>query len=529
MSETIQDTQLVIETFILESFPTADIAPGTVLSELVTKLAATLQNPIKNSITDLNQGNSISSAIESVTDTYNPIIDGIASNYNMSRGEGSKSVGKIKVIITDNSTNFLPIGFKFFQPVVKLNYVVTEEYRITTAPVNANDIALLPEGALWYFVVPVVAENIGSEYQISANAKFSLDSSNLLTGFVDAYAYGNFTTGLPIETDKVLIAKLQAGLTNKTLLTSKSILARLQDLYPSVRDLSVVGSNDAEMTRNKHNLFSISTLGMADVYIRTSLGPETIQITKTATQTDNVWSFSLGVDDYPGFYRIISILPTAQELTGTLVSTPVYGYSTGGITPSNLITNNQEGRFTKYQTCEVSFTYDSDETEADFDVVLSYQPDLVAIQDHLLSDEERIACADYLVKAALPCFVSVGLKLHSNNPNVALPIDKIKQDIYNYINTIPFGDSLYVSKLIDICHNYDVRYVEFPIQLSGDILADDGSIVTITSTDTLTIPTNLNIGISPKTTLFFADYYKSGASDLHNQNLLTDSIGVEVV
>jgi hypothetical protein len=495
----------------------------------VTKLAATIQNPIKNQILSINQGASIVGVINSAVDTYNPIIDGIASNYNVARDAGSKSKGKIKVLVTDAGTRFLAAGFTFYQPVIKLNYQVKIAYRITTNPVNSNDLALVQEGNLYYFIVPVEAESVGSEYQISANAKFSLASGFLLSGFVDALAYGSFTTGLPLETDKALVAKLQAGLTNKTLLTPKSILSRLQDLYPVVRDISVVGANDEELTRNKHNAFGLSTLGMADVYVRSSLGPETILIVKTATQTNNVWSFSLGSDEYPGFYRIVSILPTGKGLTGTLVNTQTFGYNTGGIIPSNLVTTIQEGRFTKYQTCNVTFEYTSTATEADFDVVLSYQPEIAAIQDHLLSSKERIVCADYLVKAVTPCFVTVGLKLHNNNPNTSLPIDKIKQDIYNYINTIPFGSKLYVSKLIDICHNYDVRYVEFPIQLSGDILGNDGSVTTITSSDTLEIPTKLSVGISPKTTLFFADYYKSGASDLHNQNTLTDSIGIQVI
>ena len=103
MAETLNDTQTRLETFIRNNYPNVDIAPGTVLSELLIKLSATLQNPIMNSMTILDQGNTITKVINSDTDTYNSLMDGVASNYNVLRDQGKKSVGKIKVVVTDNN------------------------------------------------------------------------------------------------------------------------------------------------------------------------------------------------------------------------------------------------------------------------------------------------------------------------------------------------------------------------------------------------------------------------------------------
>lgn len=529
MAELLADTKLRLESVIKDNYPSVDIAPGTVLNELLIKLNAVLQNEIVNSTNALNQANSIASVINSATDTFSPIIDAIASNYNTSRGAGKKSVGKIKVIVTDNTSYFIKTGFTFNQPVINLNYIVKNDYSVVTNPTDVDELPLVKEGSLYYFIIPVEAEFIGAEYQVSDAAKFSIATGFSLTGFADALAYGSFVSGLPADTDKVLIARYQEGLSNKSLLTPKSILFRLQQLYPNVRDISIVGANDKEMTRSKHNIFGLSTLGMVDVYVRASLGAETIQITKTATQTNNVWSLSLGKNDVPGFYRIVSILPSGKGLTGTLLNTPVFNYSTAGVIPTNVVSNVREARFTKYQTCNVTFEYLVSDTTLDFDIVLAYQPNIKDIQDLFLNSDERIACADYLVKAVLPCFVSVGLRVHRRNPKVELPIDKIKQDIYNYINTIPFGDNLHVSKIIDICHNYDVLYVEFPIKLTGDIYTDSSTVLSISSTDLLVLPTDLSVGVSPKTTVFFADYFKTGTSDLLNKNSMSESISIEVI
>ncbi|HEY8400053.1 MAG TPA: hypothetical protein VIK89_02255, partial [Cytophagaceae bacterium] len=142
MAESIEETRLRIEEFIKEIDPYADISPGSVLSELLVKLAATLHNPIKNDIDELNQASNISAVLESPEDTYSPIIDKIASNYGVTRGQGSKSVGKLKVTVAGLRTYHLPAGFTFYQPVLKLNYLTSTKYRVTSNPVNANDLRL---------------------------------------------------------------------------------------------------------------------------------------------------------------------------------------------------------------------------------------------------------------------------------------------------------------------------------------------------------------------------------------------------
>jgi hypothetical protein len=45
--------------------------------------------------------------------------------------------------------------------------------------------------------------------------------------------------------------------------------------------------------------------------------------------------------------------------------------------------------------------------------------------------------------------------------------------------------------------------------MTGQILCpDNGAPITLTDTDVLTIPTNVARGVTPKTTLYFIDYYK---------------------
>jgi hypothetical protein len=537
MSESLQQTKTRLETFIGEAFPSADISPGSVLNELLIKLAATIQNPIKNDIDDLIQTNTVIKALDSTVDTFNPVIDGLASNYSVVRNEGSKSVGKLKITVTSEDTIFIDEGFSFTQPILKLNYLVPSSYRITTNPREARDIKLTKvskNSTLYFFILPVVAENVGGQYQLYDKISVNLTTPNSLTGFVDAKAYGSFSSGLALETDKELITRFKLGLSQKTLLTKDSIQAKVSDLYPNLQDVSVVTTSDPEMFRNKQNILGISTLGTADVYLRTSVGLETLSIQKTAIKiSDTTWSMSFDYKEAAGFYRIISILPENSGLTGTLEFETVFNYDNSIFKDTNLLNNKYEARFTKYQTAEVTFTFDESVydlpikgigEEGLFSVLVTYQPNIADIQDLFLTN--RILCADYLVKAMLPCFVSIDLKLERNNSFGSFPTDLLKQDIYKYINGLKIGEDLQASKIVDLCHNYDVKRVKLPIKLSGEIFTNKDTIININSKDVLSIPSNYSLGVSKKTTGFIVNYFNSGVDPEVN---ITDAISITVL
>ena len=150
-------------------------------------------------------------------------------------------------------------------------------------------------------------------------------------------------------------------------------------------------------------------------------------------------------------------------------------------------------------------------------------PSIKDIQQVFLNDTTRIACADYLVKAVLPCFVNFNITLVKATPSSVVDTASLKQDIFKYVNSIPFGENLYISEIVKICHNYPIKQVNLPITLSGSILANDGSTVTITGNNELQIPTNLSLGISPNTTMFFIDYFTNSGG------VIDDNIGITLI
>jgi hypothetical protein len=528
MAETIQNTVDRLAAFISQNYADIEVGPGSVISELLIKLAASILNEQYNTVASLQQSAHISNALSSSNDTYSPIMDAVASNYNVSRSSGAYVTGKIKVTVSSSTEYNLRSGFVFVQPGLNLNYSLVTDTRVvgTKSSTTLNEVQLFSANGLYYFILDVIAENVGPQYQVPSGTVFSLAPGAYLNKFVKAEAYGNFSSGKSVDTDKELIAKIKTSLGNSRPVSSAGIAKKFSEKFPSFQYLSVCGANDPEMSRSKQNVLGISTFGKADVYVRSSVGLELTHITKQATKiADNTWRVQLYNTDVPGFYAIQSIIPTSSQvnLGGTLLPTSVvYGFSIYPEARNNEIIStsyNQSvsnARFTKYQTATVIFSYADPENiainqSASFELHISNQPHIAAMQDVLLSDSDRLACADYLVKAVVPCMVSLNINLVKKRVTdtfESLNIQQLKKDLFTYINTIPFGEELHASALIDICHNYDIRRVDLPIAMEGNIICPDGTTISLKDSDVLKIPTEISRGVTPRTTAYFIDYYR---------------------
>jgi hypothetical protein len=521
MAELIQDTVDRLTAFIEQNYTDIEIGPGSVINELLIKLAATIQNDQRNYMLSLSQGNTFKAVIESNEPTYLPSMDLWASNYNTSRSEGSKVSGKIKVYTSEPTGYSLAAGFVFIQPALNLQYVLKDDIRVSITPyAPLNEIQLIEEQGFYYFILDVEAVEVGPAYQVSSGTAFTIGPREFLNYFVKAEAYGNFSTGKAPETDKELVLKIKNNLGNSRFESSAGIAKRFSEMFPGFQSLSVCGANDPEMTRSKQNILGISTFGKADVYVRSSLGPETKLLRKEAKKVaEGTWEIHILNTDVPGFYNIKSILPDLPNILigGTLgFNPPVFDMQFFGNQRNNELLKKEDARFTKYQTAKITFKYNDTSnlpvnSYAEFIVQVGYQPNILEMQDLLLLDDTRLASADYLVKAVVPCMVSLKINLLKKRPTdtyESLNLAKLKQDIFTYINSIPFGGDLQASSIVDLCHNYNIKRVDLPIDMRGIILCPDGSSIAIEDNDVLTIPHILEKGVTPKTTAYFIDYYR---------------------
>ena len=521
--ETLAQTTARIQAILLGFNPKLDLSPNSVLNELLTGLMAQAQNEAYNTYATLTAGATVQSVLASAVDTYSPIIDSLATNYNVTRLTGSAAKGFIKVTVTKNKTYNLPSGTIFVQPSLGFNYVTTLPYTINAT----SAIPLVANNGTYSFTLPVVASSVGAGQQVGAGTQFTLLNPNLIPEFVTATALGAFSGGADKETDKQLIARFQLGLTAKNLISPAAILATLQAKYASLKSVAVVGSMDAAQTRNSENPLGIRIPGAVDVYIRnsTAIPVTTINLPGTSLGGGN-WSITIPPSAVPGFYSVVSIVANESNGTSTVIGkqnfTATFGYDNAAYTPKNQISSTSDARFSVYQTCEIMVSTYTSSTNAGFTLTLSYQPNIADIQAEFLSDASRIPCADYLVKGVVPCNVSVNLTLKQAK-GVTINTAALQTDIFNYINNLPVGEPVNASKIVSLCHNYGIERVELPVVLTGDILlpySNTGANTRIESTDYLAIPNNPAIGVTPNTTAFFANYFDLNGNSSININLV---------
>ena len=511
--ETVAATQLRIAQFIAETYPAADLAPGSVLSELLVKLSATVNNQVYNATDNFSQGGSILQAQASTVDTYSPVIDNVASNYLVTRNAGSLSTGLVKVVVSSGGAKYLGDGIQFTQPSSGLLYTSTQAWTVNSQPSSSELMLYAQQDGTFFFLLPITASAAGPQYQVQNGTVMTLVTETDIANVANITAYGNFTTGVAQETDKQMISRMEIGMTNKGMTSQDSILAALSAQYPSIKAISVVGAGDPEMTRDKQNAFGIATFGLGDVYMRSSNGLDTTSFVKSATKiADGQWSMTFDYRDVAGFYDIVSIQPNVSGVSGTAtITSQSFGTSYPPSEPSNLINNTTESRYTQYQSCAVVFAYVESPivatlSTADFLVTVNFQP-LVREAQAIVNDRsKRIAGADYLVKAAIPCYVSLMVSLQANTDQV-VPVDTIKQAIFDYINNLDFGEPIYSSKIIDICHNYpQVKRVVTPVVMTGIIASPTGALINIENNDTLSISPYIPYGVSDRIVGFFTSY-----------------------
>ena len=533
MSESISQTVTRLTSFIQGINPQADVSPGSALSELVIKLSSELDNQIYNQINTYGQSSSVQTALASTTPTITPAIDNVASNFLATRFAGSFSTGNLKVILSTNQNIIIPQGAIFIQSSLNLNYVTLQSYTYSINASTTNGYSpIYSQNGLYYLIVPVQASAVGSQYQVSDQTQFTLGSNYSNTSIVSIAAYGNFSSGLPEETDQALISKFQASAAQGNLTSPAGINTYLTNNFPGFQNCTVVGAGDPLMIRCKENLFGIATNGQADIYTRTSVGPSTITVTLQGIKlSTGIWQITIPNTACPGFYFIKGILPTPVNnlvnSAGTLViNSVIYGYSPINTTRNNFIGSITDARFSSYQNAVVNLQYTESPNLANgstlnFDITFYYQPNILPIQQVFLADATRPPNSDNLVKACVPCFCTLQMtlaKINSTDTFTSLNLANLQQAIFNYINTIPIGGNVAASQIISLSMGYNIQRVELPILLTGTIYTPTGINEVITSNDELVIPTDLTNLISPTNVQYFIDYFTASTGNVTPSN-----------
>jgi len=513
----VQQQEDELKQLLLAEDPEFDL-DNSVIYQMVIRPAALFSVLNRDYMDRLRRSMSLKAIEEDPTLADNDIVDGVLSNYRLTRGEGSTAAGSVVVVISTFVTTSVPAGTVFtfegktftvddsYTGVTDSENVLDNTYRLITQRQDGN----------YSFIIDVTADDVGSEYRVDVNSPMSMSPTP--ANYVYSYAYEDFVGGTNVETNQELLDELQYGMSMRTVGGRTHTIALLGNQGFSFEDISIIGFGDSEMLRDRHIAFGASTGGKADVYPRTLDKTQQLTFTKPAAiidLADKILQMSFTRDDFPGFYTIDRILPRGSdsvsgslEIVNEIRSLDLTG---DGFIPD--IDNLVEGGFSRFQAAVVQFKDpDLDVTglvindTVDYVAYVSGLPSIGLIQDFLSERGTADPCADYLVRAPIPCFVSLTIVVRKRDGNPDIDTDSMRESVVNVINDQKFASGhLAVSSVVDVCHNYlsDGDTIDLPITLFGSILLPAGGTIDISSTDALYIPDRPGDAVTSRTTAFF--------------------------
>lgn len=516
-----QEQAALAESFLVDwlkvNYPSMDLSEGRVLRDILIRPAALFYALNQTNIQTIKNSMSVEAILGNVEPVDDEVVELTVSNFKLTRTPGATSTGKIAIALSTLRTTSVPVGTTF--TLGTLVFVTENSFvGVTTsdAVLDSTTQRLITQrtDGNYSFIIDVVANEAGAQYAVRRNTTFE-SVSPAIPSMITAYASEDFTTGQAEETNQALMARFQQAISPAVYSGRTHIASKLLAVNNSIRMLSIIGYGDPEMLRDRHNIFAVSHGGKADIYVRTRDYPQTILVNKTATLVDattKTFQVTLGRDDAPGFYTVESVLPAAapQDQGSLEVTSVTKGLDLSQVTNEFVpeIATLIEGAYSRYQTAVIRFVDPNNDGSGSlsYDVYVNHMPGLVDLQDNSINRDNRNPQADYLVRAPIPAYASVGMTIQyttSEVPNA----DSIKQAVADAVNALNFSlGQLPASIIHDAVYTVlDKRYavVVSPLDIYCRIHKPDGSVVAIRSPNGITAPNEPENCVTSRTMLFY--------------------------
>ena len=523
----VAQNAVILRSAIEDRIETIDVSPGTVFNDLLIAPAAlfhTMNQAIAAKV--INSGSLIRVQEDASLVTDEEVVERVLGNFNLARRNGSKAGGQAVIVIASftgvipvtPSTTFEAAGRRF-KPIV--GFVGVESDSSVNNPEIERTITERADNT-FQFTVDLVDSETGTPGNITAGTMFVITPA-LSAPVLESYAASDFAGGSDDETLAQVTDRLAEVLAAPGAGDRLSIKALICNTFPTVLDVGVIGTGDPEMRRGINGILGVRQPGYVDVYIRTRSSPLRTTSGKTATLIDPAtgrWRMTFDRDEFPGFYRVDIRSPgDAQDNTPFEVVTADRGVDLTVIDDVDYVPplRSDEGGFSRYQTLGVDFIDPRSSAElaagvtGDYVVTVHHMPSIDTISDWLVNRERRPIGTHFLVRAAVPCVVSVGMRIHRSLRDAPISqsvIDTVKEKMAAVVNAIPFpGARLDASQLIHIAQSHLTgnSRVLTPIDLRGTILFPNGASLSLFNRDALVIPSRPEVGCTSRTCRFMLD------------------------
>ena len=231
------DIELFVKERLTQEYPDLFLGEGGPMADLLVKAMRILLEPLKREIRSVKQQQtlldpSLLNKDEADALVSNVFVNRLTGDYARVRCRlyfehpTSVNLGSFNVAFTSSGRRFVPLSAQ----------------RITSEAMLFNQV-----GDLYYFDADYVAEGLGEAYNIGASEIVgitNLPAAVRITNLVKAQF------GSDEETTVEMVSRAEKSIGERSLTTSSGIVARLFDLFPTIRILQTIGFGDVEMQRD---------------------------------------------------------------------------------------------------------------------------------------------------------------------------------------------------------------------------------------------------------------------------------------
>lgn len=501
--------EAIVAEFVSSRHPSLDVTRGTTFYDMVVRPTAMIYLTARAQIQADQATRSIKGIQENPELASDAILEAILSNFQVKRRTGAAATGIIKVSVS-RSTSYSVSTSQVFSTASGVRLRPASAIIATPTPSEPNHVRLYAadsSNTQWYFLVPVVAEEIGLGSQLTGQVEVS--PAQTIQNFVSAFTFGDFSGAFDDESSDELIERIPAALSAKNRVSRIAIKSELSEAFPQVRSVGIQGFGDLGLIRGGGNILGIKSGGYADIWVRTSVSVERreFRLLSSKIGTDpsgqNVYSVTIGASLFPGHYFASAVRPDDEQ--GPYLGSYYISQQQKSVSPG-LGLNELTGTYTRHQSTEVIFLVDPAEGGPDeMAVIVEVMglPSISEIQDFISDSESRPAGANYLVRAAIPCFVAcspITVRMGQEvNPG------DVQMAIYRHINEIKPGEPIRIDGIVMAARSVQgVTSVELPVRIMGRVFAPGGSIIDISSENALIVPQDPSVQLVPESVAFFA-------------------------
>lgn len=436
----------LVRDVLTERRPDIDLSDGSALMGLLVENEAFMAAAHSANYDRLQKSFSLKAIADNLVDVDDSLVDSLVSNYFIERREASPASGPARIVVNLDVLIVLPADFTVEAGGV--SYTTGRPVRVlrsgslTTQTPNQRVLVPRVDGR-FEFTVEVTATSPGAAGQISAGTVLTIPQP--IEGMETASAATDFIGGDDRETNAELLERAQLGITAKTLAGPQHIQASLDEVFPGIQT-SVTGIGSALMTRDRGNLFGVSSGATEDIWVKTTAfpGTESVEVSVTAPTSGRTMSFVLRGATAAGVYRVRFI--RRADIAGIQGDVPdsVTPTKRSDIPFSPKTPTPQDLWFGAVSDLHVVFTDTSDAElvpgeDYTYTVEVFKMPTVSGVSNYAYDPAVRPAGTDYLVRAGVPCMLEVALEITTPAGQARPLAEDVQVVVAETVNASGFG------------------------------------------------------------------------------------------